>query len=92
MVGPGLLTHGVPSARRVVDPLGLTGRDEGRWRANIDPTTGTVNVKGRGQKWDDIFTNYLRTGQGEPTGGKGAFKRIKRQIEALRDSGWRYTG
>ena len=89
----GLAGRSTMRPHRLIDPLGITGMGSNeRWRGKIDPETGTVDVKGRGQRWDDAFTNYLRTGQGEPTGGRGAFKRIKKQIDALRDSGWRYTG
>jgi len=87
----GLAGRSTLRPQRLIDPLGIMGGGE-RWKGKIDEAAGTVNVKGRGQKWDDLFTNYLRTGLGEPTGGRGAFKRIKNQIDALRDSGWRYSG
>ena len=80
------------NARNILDPGSIFGGGGNELRGKIDPTAGTVNVRGKGQKWDDAFTQYLRTGQGEPTGGHGAFSKLKKQIQALRNSGWQYGG
>lgn len=86
----GLFGHSTFSVQNHLDPAGLFS-GAAHLKGKIDPVTGTVDVKGKGAKYDDAFTNYLRTGMNAPTGGKGAFKHLKHQIEALRNSGWQYS-
>ena len=69
--------------------LGVFGGGKRRWGGSIDPTTGTVDVVHGHDNKDKFLTNYLRTGQWE--GGVGRYADLKREIDALRESGWSYN-
>lgn len=55
----------------------------------IDPIAGTVDSSAN-DKRDAQFTEYLRTGQGAPSGGHGKFSKVKSAIDDLRAQGWTY--
>lgn len=75
--------------RRANDPLGLFMPGNAPYNAQIDPATGTVDVKGGGPKKDALYTDYLRTGVW--SGGKGGRgKKVRSAIDALRSQGWSY--
>jgi hypothetical protein len=69
--------------------LGVFGGGSRRWGGSIDPTTGTVDVANGHDNKDKFLTNYLRTGEWD--GGVGRYADLKREIDALRASGWSYN-
>ena len=84
-----------------IDPLGsalntltfgsgglLGGGEKTRYGGTIDPTTGTVDVKGGHSYQDQALTHYLRTGEWTLTGKKS--NELKKAIDELRSSGWTY--
>lgn len=79
-------------ARQTVDPAGVFGNDPKKVKGKIDPTTGTVTVGNYGkhnEALSNAYTNYLRTGnKGQLTGGNGAFKPLKKEIQRMQASGW----
>lgn len=66
-----------------------------RYGGTINPTTGTVDVSGKGEHVDQWLTDYLRTGELNAEGLRN--KQLKRyegligQIDRLRDSGWTWN-
>ena len=82
------------SARNALDPLGAFSGGPKRVKGNIDPTTGTVTVGNYGKNNDALsaaFTNYLRTGdKGVLRDSGGAYKDLKKQIQALQETGWKW--
>jgi hypothetical protein len=84
----GIASAMTPLGQGFFDPAGI-GAEKKVYGATINPTTGTVDVQGRGQKADNMLTEYLRTG--EWSGGKGrSTKSIRDRIDSLRGSGWSY--
>ena len=78
-----------------IDPLKLFGSGgPKKVKGQIDPTTGTVTVGNYGknnQALSDAFTNYLRTGdKGNLRNAGGAFEGLKKQIQQLQGTGWKW--
>jgi hypothetical protein len=81
--------------RNTLDPAGIFGGGGVKAvKGSIDPTTGTVNVSNYGKDKEALsaaFTNYLRTGdKGNLRDAGGAFRPLKRQIQELQATGWKY--
>ena len=68
----------------------IFGSDQRIYGGTIDPTRGTVDVKGGGQKADDLMTNYLRTGEWGGSGKGKKYKRLMAEVDRIRAAGWEY--
>jgi hypothetical protein len=83
------------SMRNGLDPLGaFGGGGPKKVKGAIDPATGTVTVGNYGKNNDALsaaFTNYLRTGdKGALRDSGGAYKPLKREIQRLQATGWKW--
>lgn len=81
--------------RGTLDPANVFGKPSPKKvKGTIDPTTGTVSVGNYGKNnaaLSGAFTDYLRTGdKGKLKDAGGAYKPLKKQIQALQATGWKY--
>ena len=85
----GAFGHKDPLTKQIDKVFG--GGEVERYGGTINPATGTVDVKGRGAKADDLMTEYLRTGEWGG-GGKGKkYRSLMQMADRLRDNGYEYS-